>query len=166
MDNRMSEWWRGLPVCLHLTPSSIPNVSPVVLPKLLLIHIVYHECLIALHASIVPVFSWIPGDESWLTARQTSAQLAFDHACAVSDLFEGVLAHFPMLSMLPSFVAYAAYCGCAVQIPFMWSTDKHTKEMVHKNVKNNLKIIKALSQYWKYTSLLVCASALQNHESG
>jgi hypothetical protein len=155
LHNKISEWWRKLPEWLHLTPSGIVNFASDTLPKVLLIHSVYHQSLVALHASIVPVFSWSPGDETWLAARQTSAQLAFDHACAVSDLLESLLLDFSMFSAIPSFVAYAAYCSCAIQIPFMWSSDTKTRDMVHKNVRTNVKLINAVAQYWKFTSLFV-----------
>lgn len=153
LDQRISEWWGSLPACLHLMPSDIPDVALDVLPKLLLLHVIYHQSLTALHASIVPLFSWSPGDDSWLSARQISAQVAFDHACTASDLFRAVLTHFSMLSAIPSFVAYAAYCGCAIQIPYMWCSQQTVMEKAHKNVKVNIKIITTLSEYWKLNSL-------------
>jgi hypothetical protein len=158
LENRISQWWAKLPTCLDLTPASVPRVALGVLPKLLLIHTVYHQSLAVLHASIVPVFSLSHGDESWLPARQISAQVALEHAYAASDLFDAVLTHFSMLSAIPSFVAYAAYCGCAIQIPFMWCSEATVRERTHRNVRINAKIISALSQYWKLTSLFVRVS--------
>lgn len=156
LDHRISQWWERLPVCLQLTPSSVSQIELDALPKLLLLHTVYHQSLAVVHASIVPLFSWNPGDETWLPSRQISAQIAFDHACAASNLFGAVLTQFSRLSAIPSFVAYAAYCGCAIQIPFLWCSDEHVREKAQRNVQINLKIINTLSQYWKLTSLLVC----------
>ena len=147
-------------------PSDIPNVAFDILPKLVLLHVIYHQSLTALHASIVPLFSWSPGDESWLSARQISAQVAFDHACTASDLFRAVLTHFSMLSAIPSFVAYAAYCGCAIQIPYMWCSQQTVMEKAHQNVKVNIKIITTLSEYWKLNSLFVRDSRLNSCISG
>lgn len=154
LDHRISQWWERLPVCLQLTPSSVSQIELDALPKLLLLHTVYHQSLAVVHASIVPLFSWNPGDETWLPSRQISAQIAFDHACAASNLFGAVLTQFSRLSAIPSFVAYAAYCGCAIQIPFLWCSDEHVREKAQRNVQINLKIINTLSQYWKLTSLL------------
>ena len=166
LDQRISEWWGSLPACLHLIPSNIPEVAIDVLPKLLLLHVIYHQSLTALHASIVPLFSWSPGDESWLSARQISAQVAFDHACAASDLFRAVLTHFSVLSSIPSYVAYAAYCGCAIQIPFMWCSEQTVMEKAHNNVAVNIKIINALSEYWKLNSVFVGGSRFNSRISG
>jgi hypothetical protein len=159
LHNRVSQWWEKLPDSLGLTPASVSKIPLDVLPKLLLIHTVYHQSIAVLHASVVPVFSLSPGDESWLPARQISAQVALEHACAASDLFDAVLTHFSLLSAIPSFVAYAAYCGCAVQIPFMWCSEGKVKERTQRNVRINLKVITTLSQYWKLSSLFVRISS-------
>lgn len=156
LHDKIAEWRRNVPACLQLTPSSLAGIALDVLPKLLLIHTVYHQSLTALHASIVPFFSWSPGDDTWLPARQMSAQIAFDHACAASNLFDATLAHFPRLSALPSFVGYAAYCGCAIQIPFLWCAEEAIRQTAQKNVRTNMRIIELLSQYWKFSSVLVC----------
>ena len=155
LDNRIAEWWSKLPTTLRLSPSDVPGLPYDVLPKLLLIHAVHHQCLCALHSSIVPLFSWSAGDDSWLSARQLSAQIALEHAREASALFEAVLTHLPRLSAIPSFVAYAAYCGCAIQIPFMWCSEPAVRERAHANVRINVRIIHILAKYWKFTSLLV-----------
>jgi len=90
-----------------------------------------------LHANIVPVFSLSNGDESWLPDRQISAQVALEHACAASDLFDAVLNHLLMLSAIPSFVAYAANCSHAAQIPFMRRSEASVRERAHRNVRIN-----------------------------
>lgn len=115
LDGRISEWWSRLPTSLHLTPSSISKMPHNVLPKLLLIHTAYHQSLCAPHASIVPLFSWSASDDTSLSARNLSAQIAFAHACAASALFEAILADSNESRAIPSFIAYAAYCGCAIQ---------------------------------------------------
>lgn len=155
LDTRISKWRSGLPITLELTPSAVPNIAFNRLPRLLLIHAVYHQCLCALHSSIVPLFSWTAGDNSWVSARQVSAQIAFEHASQASALFEAVLKHYPMLNTIPSFVGYAAYCACAIHIPFLWCAKSAVRKMALSNVRTNIRMINMLSRYWKFTSLLV-----------
>ncbi len=153
----MSVWWTTLPVPVRLTLAKVPDVPHQTLPNLLLIHIVYHQCLCALHSSIVPLFCWGAADGSWISARQTSAQVAYEHAGAASELIEAVLSSSHKLSAIPSFVGYAAYCGCAIQIPFTFSGTEAVRLRAQNNVKANFRMIQALAKYWKFTSLLVWA---------
>lgn len=155
LDDRIANTWCSLPVHLQLTPSSISLVPHDILPNLLLVHTAYHQCICALHSSIVPLFSWSPSDNTWLKARQLSAQTAFEHACNASELFEAVLLNFHRLSAIPSFVAYAAYCGCAIQIPFMWCSQPTVRERANANVKTNIRMIHTLAPYWRFSELLV-----------
>lgn len=155
LDEKISDWWQKVQPALKLNSSNIAAVPHDALPKILLANLVYHQSMCALHASIVPLFCWGPGDESWTTARQLSAQLAFDHACRVSELIDGILSTYPRLSAMPSFVAYAAYCGCAIQIPFMWCLNPKIRERANANVKANVRMIHTMADYWKFAALLV-----------
>lgn len=154
IDEKLSTWWRELPPDFRLTPSKIATLPPDVLPRILLMNIVYHQSLCALHASIVPLFSWAAGD-GWLSARQLSAQVAFEHACAASELIRAVLSTFDRLTAMPSFIAYAAYSGCAIQVPFMWSSNPAVRERAHANVLVNVKMLHTLRAYWRFAALLV-----------
>ncbi|KIW68212.1 hypothetical protein, variant [Phialophora macrospora] len=154
LGDRVSNWWTTLPESLQLTPAKIPVVAHGILPKLLLIHIVYHQCLCALHASIVPLFCWSPADHTWISARKASAQLAYEHACAASELIDAVLSSSHKLSAIPSFVAYAAYSGCAIQIPWIWSSQPTLRQRAQDNVRANVKLIQVLGKYWRFTALL------------
>ncbi len=118
-------------------------------------NIVYHQSLCALHASIVPLFCWSAGDDSWSSARQLSAQVAFEHACAASALLITVNSTYKRLSAMPSFIAFAAYSGCAVQIPFMWCSNLAVRERAHSNVMANIKMIDTMAAYWKFAALMV-----------
>jgi hypothetical protein len=156
LHEKISDWWSGLPVEMRLTPTNLAAVPKHMLPRILLINVVHHQCLCALHASIIPLFSWGKGDETWLLARQLSAQLAYEHACTTSELLGAVLSTFDNVNAMPSFIAYGAYCGCAIQIPFMWSSNPSVRNRAHVNVKANMKMINTMSSYWKYAALLVC----------
>ncbi|CAM1508832.1 Fc.00g025710.m01.CDS01 [Cosmosporella sp. VM-42] len=153
-DEKISNWWRNMLPELKLTPSNIAAVPGDTLPKILLVNLVYHQSLCVLHASIVPLFCWGPGDNAWSSARQLSAQVAFEHACEVSTLIDAVISNYPQLSAMPSFVAYAAYCGCAIQIPFMWCLNPAVQERARANVKANVRMIYAMATYWTFAKLL------------
>ncbi|KAJ9604684.1 hypothetical protein H2200_010798 [Cladophialophora chaetospira] len=154
LDDRISDWWSGLPTPHRMTPESVSSAPRHAFPNLLLVNIVYRQCLCALHASIVPLFCWGSAEASWISARQTSAQIAYDHAGAASKLMEAVLSSLQKLSAIPSFVAYAAYSGCAIQIPFTFSSTEAVRQRAQTNVKANFRLIQALSRYWKFTAIL------------
>lgn len=97
-------------------------------------------------------------DNAWISARQTSAQVAYEHAIAASEMIEAVLSSSHKLSSIPSFVGYAAYCSCAIQTPFTFSSSESIRERARNNVKSNVKMIQALAKYWKFTALLVSSS--------
>lgn len=161
IDENLSNWWNELRPNFKLTPSNIKAVPEDELPLLLLINIVYNQALCALHASIVPLFCWSAGNGNWSSARQLSAQTAFEHASTASALIQAVHSNFSRLSAIPGFVAYAAYCGCAIQIPFMWCLNPIVKERARANVRANIKMIHTMAIYWKVSALLVADSISQ-----
>lgn len=155
MDNKISSWWEETPSELKLMSSSVVISDDDAFPKVLLIDILYHQSLCALHASVVPLFCWSACGVGWSAARRTSAQIAFEHALEISQLIKATLSAYPRLSAIPSFVAYAAYCGCAIQIPFMWCMNPKIRDQAHGNVKANLRLISEMADYWKFAQLLV-----------
>ncbi|KAH7148987.1 hypothetical protein B0J13DRAFT_295137 [Dactylonectria estremocensis] len=154
LDEEISSWWRNVQSNFKLSQSNITAVPHDTLPRIMLANLVYHQSLCALHASIVPLFCWASGEESWSTARQVSAQRAFDHASQISELISAVLSTHRSLSAMPNFVAYAAYCGCAIQIPFIWCLNQKIKERAQANVKANITMIHMMANYWKFAALL------------
>jgi hypothetical protein len=160
-DERISTWWQDVSPDFKLTPSTIADMAhdTVAFPKLLLLNAVYHQSLGALHASIIPLFSWSPGDSSWLTSRHCSAQVAFEHACAFSELIKPVVSTYTRHGAIPTFVAYAAYSGCAVQMPFMWCSNPAVQGRIRANVKTNIQLIQSVAVYWKFAALLVLISS-------
>jgi hypothetical protein len=162
LDENISHWWRNLRPDFKISPSNIATVPRDRLPKILLINIAYHQSLCALHASIVPLFSWSASDESWSLARQLSAQVAFEQAKLVSALIGAVLSNLDSLSAIPGFIAYAAYCACAIQIPFLWCSNLVVKDLAHANIKTNVRLIQSMATYWKFAALLVKLSTFWN----
>lgn len=90
------------------------------LPKLLLLQVIYNQCLCSLHSSIVPLFSWSHCEGVFAHEQQLSAQTAFEHANSVSKLQHAPLELDWNARRMPSFVGYAAYSACAIQAPFLW----------------------------------------------
>jgi hypothetical protein len=155
LDQRLSDWWQRLRPEFKLDPLNVSSVPEDIFPKVLLLNIAYHQSLCALHASIVPIFCWGEGDEVWLSARQLSAQRAYEHACAASELLYPVLSSYDRLCAMPSFISYAAYCGCAIQIPFLWSSNPALKQRAITNVRTNVRMVQTIADYWKFAALLV-----------
>ncbi|KAK4891549.1 hypothetical protein LTR27_009880 [Elasticomyces elasticus] len=146
---------------LGISPSTLAaNVVASSLPNRLLLHIIYHQCLCALHASVVPLFSGraasnVEAASMSPNARQLSAQKALAHANGISDL----LAAAPALSgwrqdTMPSFVAYAAYCACAIQSPFLWCVKPTIRHQTVQAVLANLQVIKVIGNHWASVRLL------------
>lgn len=155
LDTMVTEWWGKLPQRFQLTPANVSTIPMHHFPKILLINTVYRQCLTALHASIIPLFSWSTEDDAWPTARRLSASIAFEHAREASAMFEAVLGYYPDPSAVPSFVAYAAYSGCAIQIPFMWCSEQQVRDRAYANVRTNARLIHAIAKHWKFAGLLV-----------
>lgn len=160
LDERLLIWWNTVHPPFKLTKSNIGGIAAKILPKVVLLNILYHQSLCALHASIVPLFSWDGDESSWHAARHLSAQIAFEHASAASSIIEAVVSTCPNLGSMPSFIAYAAYSGCAIQIPFMWCSNTKVQNAARTFVGANIRLIHAMGAYWKLASLLVSLGAL------
>ncbi|KAK5062508.1 hypothetical protein LTR84_004581 [Exophiala bonariae] len=154
LDDKVALWWRNLPSTLKLEADSLATVPGAPLPLLLLTNLIYHQTLCVLHASIVPLFCWTAGDDAWSLTRQSSAQVAYEHACTVSALIRAALASSTKISAMPTFVAYAAYGGCAILMPFMWSTNLSLRYQAQANVRTNVRMIHGMAEYWKFAKLL------------
>jgi hypothetical protein len=126
----------------------------------LLVHIIYHSCLCALQSSIVPLFSCSTSDGASPYARQLSAQSALQHANAISSLLGAAREVQLDPARMPSFIGYAAYCACAVQIPFLWCSKPEIKQRAHANLLTNLSGIQGIGKHWKFIELLVSLSCL------
>lgn len=154
LDERLQQWWRRVDSGLKLSPDGLASVPRGEMIRVLHINTLYHQSLSALHASIVPLFSCSPGD-GWLTMRRVSAQVAFEHADKMSALITALLEMTPSTSIVPMFMGYAAYCGCAIQIPFMWSSNPTVKARAVSNVNANSKLLQLMTVDWTFASVLV-----------
>lgn len=163
LDAEIRKWWVQLPPNLQLNPTTLPTFQRVDLTKVLLVHVIYHQCLCALHASIVPLFTWGPDLLNQALAQEFSAQLAYENACATSRLFKMMLDHSQDMSDFPSFLGYAAYCSFAVQVPFRWCLDASVRETAQNNTAINLRVIQVMGGYWKFIALLVSSASPPKH---
>lgn len=155
LDDALAGWWSRLHPDYRLTSANLSEMSVHQLLDVLLVNVVYHQSVSALHASVVPLFSWTPSDDNWASARQASAQRTYEHANIVSDLIAATLDTYPQLAMTHSFLAYAAYSGCAVQVPFAWSSNPVIKKRATTNVGKNMRLIQSMAPYWKFAALVV-----------
>ncbi|KAH8690799.1 hypothetical protein BGW36DRAFT_440126 [Talaromyces proteolyticus] len=155
LDKKIEAWWNEIPQYMRLEPKRLALSRQDSLPRLLLIHIIYHQCLCSLHSSIVPIFSLSVNDPQSSQACQLSAQIAYENANIASEYFSAALDDTWDPSRIPSFVAYAAYGACSIQIPFIWCTEKRVREVAHRNVAANIRMIHHLKKYWKFAALLV-----------
>ncbi|KAK4498842.1 hypothetical protein PRZ48_009352 [Zasmidium cellare] len=55
---------------------------------------------------------------------------------------------------MPTFVAYAAYGGCAILIPFMWCSNPMVRRRAQAYVQANMRMINAMAEYFKFAALL------------
>lgn len=160
LDGRIHEAWSRLDGCFHLDCTNMASVSPHDLPRLLLLHVIYHQCFCSLHSSIVPLFSWSACDGVFSYAQQLSAQTAFNHANSVSALLQAALNLDWDSRMMPSFIGYAAYCACAIQTPFLWCSHPEVKQYAVCNILANLKTLQILGSHWAFLKVLVRLSTL------
>ncbi|KAI0814108.1 hypothetical protein GGR55DRAFT_634031 [Xylaria sp. FL0064] len=153
-DERLQKWWRTVQPGLKLTPQNVKSIPPAIFTRVLHLNALYHQSFCALHASLVPLFCCSPGDDGWSVARQLSAQIAFEHAGTMSSLIAAVLETTSRTSAVPMFLGYTAYCGCAIQMPFMWCSNPTIRERIHVNVSANTKLLQLMSVDWKFASIL------------
>lgn len=155
LDGRIHEAWSNLDPCFHLDCAGMTAVSSDDLPTLLLLHVVYHQCLCSLHSSIVPLFSWSACEGVFSYAQQLSAQTAFDHANSVSALLHAAENLDWDCRRMPSFIGYAAYSSCAIQTPFLWCSQPEVKQRAVCNILANLKTLQILGRHWAFLGVLV-----------
>lgn len=155
LDGRVHEAWSKLDSSFDLDCAMLAAVPSHELPKLLLLHVLYHQCLCSLHSSIVPLFSWSPSEGVFSYAQQLSAQTAFEHANSVSRLLHAALELDWDCRRMPSFIGYAAYSACAIQTPFLWCSQPNVKQRAVSNALANLKTLQILGKHWAFLDVLV-----------
>ncbi|KNG83811.1 hypothetical protein ANOM_008001, partial [Aspergillus nomiae NRRL 13137] len=154
LDGRIHEAWSKLDPCFHLECTRMEAVPSHELPKLLLLHVIYHQCLCSLHSSIVPLFSWSPCEGVFAYAQQLSAQTAFEHANSVSALLRASLELDWDCRRMPSFIGYAAYSACAILTPFIWCSQPNVRQRAVSSILASLKTLQILGNHWAFLGVL------------
>ncbi|KAH6981495.1 hypothetical protein EDB80DRAFT_692184 [Ilyonectria destructans] len=54
----------------------------------------------------------------------------------------------------PSFIAYSAYCACAILLPFTHCLNERVRLRALQHVEANVRVIQSMSKYWKFAALL------------
>ncbi|GLB09894.1 hypothetical protein AtubIFM57258_005823 [Aspergillus tubingensis] len=105
LDSRIREAWSKLDSSFELDCAKLAAVLLQDLPNLLLLHVIYNQCLCSLHSSIVPLFSWSRCEGVFAYEQQLSAQTAFEHAN--SRAVRNVLANLKTLQILGKHWAFS-----------------------------------------------------------
>lgn len=128
---------------------------------MLLLHVTYHQCLCALHCSIVPLFSLSKATDNdhYVHSQRLSAQIAFENAGTISTLIKVSLTQAPSEAYRwPGFVGFALYCSCAIQLPYLWCSDAALSQAARGNIRDNLSAMAVIGQNWRYVAGLVSMS--------
>lgn len=158
LDARLRKWRAQLPPEFQLRSDKTVSCPEAIRPQILLLHATYHQCMCALHCSIVPLFSLCKteGLEWYIHSQRVSAQVAHDHACEITSLVRGILSQHPSDPYkCPGFVGFALYCSSAIQLPFMWSSSGEGRRSAQRNIRDNLSAMAMIGQNWRYVATLV-----------
>ena len=159
--NTISAWWQRVPSACKLTRSNISSAVLEHVSKLVLINTLYHQSLCILYSSVVPLFSFTANNGEASATWNESAQIAFDHTCAISDLGKAILDMKYPVARLPSIFSYAAYSGSAILIPFMWCSKASVRAKVLEHATTNINIIQELAKHSKFAALMVSSDLSQ-----
>jgi hypothetical protein len=166
LDEELGDWWQNLQPVWKMSALNVDQVSITDFSKVLLINVAYHQCLFALHAAVMPLFSSDnTATSNWNTARQLSAQIAFEHASATSELIAAVLSISINLSTITHFVAWSGYSACAILLAFLRSSDDDVQHRALLHVQANARLIAELAKFWRFAQLLVCMTSPSRLES-
>jgi hypothetical protein len=165
LDAQLRRWRAHLPPCFSLSVMSTasrgaPNDADDDRLRLsvLILHVIYHQCMCALHAFVVPLFSLGPARpfEPYMYGQRLSAQMAYENACEISSVVHTAVSHHPDDAFRWSgFVGYALYCSCAIQLPFLWSVEPAITANARRNIKANLETMAKIGRNWRYVLNLV-----------
>lgn len=163
LDARLSSWAKSLPPSLAYSKSNLHEQLVIMRqPSYTLVHVLYHQCRLVLHASLVPQFSGTASQDSTPhEAVNMSAQVALKSAQAVSDLAADVLALDWDPASLAPFLGYTMYTAATVHLPFVASRDQRLREKAQKHLTASLRLLKSMKPFWRNLEKLVSQEYLQ-----
>lgn len=151
LDAKLRTWRHALPDSFD--SDHYQAALPAPLSQRALIDIVYHQSMSVLHSSIVPLFSLTPVAGEHGYAQTLSAQTALYHARRISGLFHQLEEY--NVAQAPGFIGYAAYCSCAIQLPFIWCSKAGVRERSLCNIGKNMEVMDVIGRHWKLVAGLV-----------
>lgn len=151
LDAKLSTWAKCLPSSLTYSKSNLHEQLIIMRqPSYTLVHVLYHQCRLVLHASLVPQFSGTASQDSTPPeAVNMSAQVALKSAQAVSDLAADVLALDWDPASLAPFLGYTMYTAATVRLPFVASGNHRLREKARRHLIASLKLLKSMKPFWK-----------------
>lgn len=163
LDAKLSTWAKSLPSSLTYSKSNLHEQLAVMRqPVYTLVHVLYHQCRLVLHASLVPQFNGTAlQDSTPAEAVQMSAQVTLKSAHAVSDLAADVLALDWDPASLAPFLGYTMYTAATVHLPFVASRDQRLREKARKHLTASLRLLKSMKPFWRNLEKLVSQEYLQ-----
>ncbi len=125
------------------------------------VHVMYHQCRLVLHASVVPKFSGVRLHES-LPAQVTSvtARTALASAQKISEMAVDLLALEWPGSQIPSFAGYCMYVSASIHITLLHSRDPSLSVMARANLIASLEVLRSVKVYWTNLERLVSCDSL------
>jgi hypothetical protein len=157
LEARLASWLAQLPK--NLTYSKRNLYEQLIVhgqSTYIMIHALYHQSRLVLHASLVPLFSGFPMPEevsSDLVAM--SAQIGLQSAQKISQLGADFLALDYCSSHLPAFLGYCMYVSASTQLVLLSSQDERLASQARYNLISNVKFLRAIKEYWSNLQRLV-----------
>ncbi|KAK5050478.1 hypothetical protein LTR84_003759 [Exophiala bonariae] len=150
IEGQLSNWSTQLHETLkyskrNLYEQLVVNQQPVYV----FFHVLYHQCRLVLHSSLVPKFGGLrlPGAIP-TEATSLSARIALNSAQKISEIGTNLLALEWPPSQIPSFVGYCMYVSASVHITLLSSRDLALATLAKTNLITSLKVLSAVKVYW------------------
>lgn len=159
IEGQLSKWSAQLHETLkyskrNLYEQLVVNQQPVYV----FFHVLYHQCRLVLHSSLVPKFSGLRSPETIPTeVTSLSARIALMSAQKISEIGANLLALDWPASQIPSFVGYCMYVSASVHITLLSSRDVALATLAKTNLISSLKVLLAVKEYWTNLERLVSA---------
>lgn len=157
LEDCLSTWSARLPECFRYSKRNLYEQLVVSQqPVYTMVHALYHQCRLVLHASLVPQFSGLQLRQKLPSETPSlSARIALKSAQGLSELAADLLALDWDPAQIPAFVGYCMYVSASIQITLLCSRDTALSMLARSNLISNLKLLKSMKQFWANLERLV-----------
>lgn len=125
-------------------------------PVYVLVHLLYLQCRLVLHSSIVPRFSGLrPAQSVPGHAISMSAHISLQTAQKVSEIATDIQTLEVDATEIASFAGYCVYVSATIHITFLTSPDITLATLARTNLASNLRLIRSMKPYWSNLERLV-----------